>query len=61
MKYLAVCLLLAAGYCQADVVTRNLYRNFYDSLADYCECQNSAARWQTLRGVTDGKTVKAVV
>lgn len=38
MKYLAVCLLVVAGSCLADLSRRNTYGSYYDKLADECEC-----------------------
>ncbi|KDR11926.1 uncharacterized protein LOC110836659 [Zootermopsis nevadensis] len=34
MKYLAVCLLVVAGSCLADLSRRNTYGSYYDKLAD---------------------------
>jgi hypothetical protein len=38
MKYLALCLLLAAGSCQAASSRWNIYDSFYKTLPDDCEC-----------------------
>jgi hypothetical protein len=71
MKFLALCVLLAAGSCLAGVSRSNTYSIFYNSLPDECKCvlrrpldgrlyssvcQYSVARWQTIQ--LGGRRVK---
>jgi hypothetical protein len=63
MKFLALCLLLAAGSCLAGVSRSNTYSVFYNSLPEECKCvtirpadgrvygilcQYSVDRWQSI-------------
>jgi hypothetical protein len=68
MKYLVVCLLLAAESCLASSSWKNEYGRFYDNLADEREsvyslsqyetaCQNSRARWHEILLACHGNVV----